>query len=410
MNIQCVRCKGRGFCGRSFCPVIAKSEAMFKVKKKARMLSDSFQGEAPAPFIGHHGYPFLNAGVLSLNERKEDAWEYDAPRHWAEKNYDINKIIGFRSELVNSRFKVHAHDRSKLLDISKEVGMASKPVDIEVGLEEKPKFRVQTEAYLAPMGPSARLKQMEITSNPKVHTKVDRVVSDTDLKSNDALTYLYENGFDENFLTKILSVGTLGLKQKRKLVPTRWSITATDDSLGKHILEKIRYDQETGYNAFFGGHLGNYYLIMTFPEKWSYELFEMYMPNAGFNQSQELQFATDYENYDGRKNYADNTAGGYYAARLGVLEKLDSMKKQGSVLVLRFITGEYACPLGVWVCREACRKALNEKPIEFSDKELMLKYAKMLVKKKFGQDISGVLEKSIMLKNLREQSKLSSFF
>ena len=46
----------------------------------------------------------------------------------------------------------------------------------------------------------------------------------------------------------------------------------------------------------------------------------------------------------------------------------------GNVLVLRFITGDYAVPLGVWVTREATRKAMNGKPIIFSDKELMLKY------------------------------------
>ena len=50
----------------------------------------------------------------------------------------------------------------------------------------------------------------------------------------------FKNKFDEYTLSKILSVGVLGLKKDKKLVPTRWSITATDDILAKNLLRKIR--------------------------------------------------------------------------------------------------------------------------------------------------------------------------
>jgi hypothetical protein len=37
-----------------------------------------------------------------------------------------------------------------------------------------------------------------------------------------------------------LSIGVLGLKKDKKLVPTRWAITATDDILAKKLLEKVK--------------------------------------------------------------------------------------------------------------------------------------------------------------------------
>ena len=118
---------------------------------------------------------------------------------------------------------------------------------------------------------------------------------------------------------------------------------------------------------------------------------------------------TDYEPYESRKYYAEETAGGYYTVRLAVLEKLNEMKKQGSVLALRFITGDYTLPLGVFVTREAARKSLQSKPIEFSSMELMLEYAKKLVKKKFNFDLNNILNKSVLLKNMKQQSKLINF-
>ncbi|MBD3355267.1 hypothetical protein GF361_04750 [Candidatus Woesearchaeota archaeon] len=408
MNIQCLKCKGRGFCGRKFCPILAKSEAVFKLKKTVS--KQGFMGSSPSPFIGHYGYPYLNVGILSTPEIKKNAWEYDAPKHWASQNYQIRQIIDFRSSLINSRFKAHAQDKNKFLDISREIGMSKKPVELEVNLKQKPQFRLKTDSVNQPMGPNANLEKAKITSNPKIPKKVDKVYSDSDLKANDALIYLYENKFDENDLNKLLSIGTLGLKKSRKLVPTRWSITATDDMLAKYLLEEIRWFPEIDYQAYFGSYLGNYYLILCFPGPWTYELFETYLPKSSWNRSDEISYMTDYENFEGRKSYAQNCGGGYYAAKLPITEKLRKINRQGTVLALRFITGDYAVPLGVWVVREATRKSLNQKPIEFSDRELMLKYAKALIKKKFNYDLNKLLKKSIILNNIKNQTKLSSFF
>jgi hypothetical protein len=85
------------------------------------------------------------------------------------------------------------------------------------------------------------------------------------------------------------------------------------------------------------------------------------------------------------------------------------MKKQGSILCLRFITGEYWAPLGVWVCREATRKSMKAKPIEFASEELMMKYAKNFVRKKFGFNLDNITRKSKLLKEMKSQKKLTLF-
>jgi len=410
MRIPCIQCKGRNpqNCGRSFCPITAKYNALFKVKNLLK--SEDFFGSSPAPFIGSFGYPDINVGILSPPEQRDDAWLYDAPLHWANNDFGIPQIVDLRSSLINSRFKANIKQQSKFLEISQEVGMASKPVDVEINLAKRPFFRLTTDAISAPMGPSASLKNMSITSNPKVHTKVDKVVSDTDLLANPGLVYLYKSGFDENFLSKLLSVGVLGKKLGRKLVPTRWSITAVDDALCKSLLNEVRNYPVGDYSVYFGSYLGNYYLFLFFPEPWSYELFETYLPNASWNQSSTPQFSTDYEGFFGRKDYAEMCAGGYYTVRLALAEKMKQLHRQSSVLVLRFITGEYAVPLGVWVTRQAARKALSSRPISFASKELMLTYASHFVQKKFGYNINNLTGHSILLKNVGKQISLSAFF
>ncbi|MFH1308080.1 MAG: hypothetical protein ABIH72_04465 [archaeon] len=387
-------------CGNPNCAVCNKAYSRLRVQ--SRIIKKDFSSDAVAPFVSRFNYPNINVGILAPPDETDESWLYDAPKYWAVNNFQIPKIIDYRSSLINSSFKANIRQKHKFLELSQEAAMASSPTDIEINLQEKPSFRLNVDSFAAPTGPNAKLKNIKLTSNPKIHTKVQKVYYDGDLKANDALIYLYENKFDENFLSKILSVGNLGIGKNRKLVPTRWSIVGVDSNIGNYLASKIKDYQYSNYLAFFGGYLGNFYLIMFFPEVWNYELFETPVSNVN-------HYMTDYEPYEGRKSYAEETAGGFYAARIGILEKLEELKRQASVLALRFITGDYTLPLGVFVCREATRKALNNKPIEFSSKELMLTYAKHLIRKKFNVNLDYLLNKSILLRSMKEQSKIAQF-
>ncbi|MFH1181473.1 MAG: hypothetical protein V1702_00785 [Candidatus Woesearchaeota archaeon] len=393
-------------CGSTDCPICTKSMAAFRIKHLLN--TTDFYGSTPTPFVGRFGYPEVNVGVLTPPMQDESVWMYDAPRYWGEQNFSIPQIVNFRSSLINSNFKADIRARNKMLDVAQEAGMAYKPVDVEVHLNKAPVFRLNLEPYVAPMGPTARLKSIEVTSNPYIPVAVDRAVSDTDMKASEALNYLYQKNFDENYLTRLLSVGTLGIGSSRKLVPTRWAITATDDTLGKKMISEIKDYGTYEYSAYFGGYLGNYFLILTLPEVWGYELFEAYVPKDAALQMK-LTYTSDYEFYDGRKSYAENCGGGYYASRLAVLEKLKSLKRQSSVLVLRFITDEYTLPLGVWVVREATRKSIASTPMKFASRELLLSYVKDFVKKKFGVDAMQLVENSKIWKNSKMQKKLAVF-
>ncbi|NQU79305.1 hypothetical protein HQ545_06075 [Candidatus Woesearchaeota archaeon] len=395
MNIRCIKCKGRGFCKRPVCAIATKIMSQKRVNLQAKQ---DFFGEAPNVFIGRYGYPDINVGILSTDHYDD----HDAPLLWSANDFKIPDVIDKRTALINSGFKTNIRSfKDRMLEISQEVSLAHKPVDIEINLDKKPSFALNFNQDTMPHGPRVKLKKVRLTENPKIPHNVDKLVSETDVKASDAISVLRKN-YDEHYLTKILSVGNLGVKKERKLVPTRWSITAVDDIIGKQLTDDVKKFKESENVAFFGGYLGNYYLILLMPNCWSYELFETVV-------GEHSSFATDYENYDGRKNYAHNTAGGYYAARHAILEKLSNTKRQAGVLALRFITNEYWAPLGVWVVREATRKSLLSKPIEFSSRELMMKYACAFVRKKFGFDLDILLKQSKLIDQQNTQKRLVDY-
>ena len=382
----------------------AISSAKFRNISNLKNVKESFFGSAPAPFIGRYGYPRINVGILSPSEIMNDADNLDAQRQWAKNNLDIPEIVGFRSQLINSRDKAHVKDKNKLLEIAQEVALSKKAVDLEINLKKKPTLVFKTDPYLAPHAANAQIKSAVLADNPKIPRFADKIIDD-DLLANKQLIELNKK-FDEHYLSKILSVGLLGKEKSKKLVPTRWSITATDDTLGKNNISEIKqFRQNEEYLMHFGGYLGNYYAILFFPEIWSYELFEIY---AG-DSDDKGDYMTDHESYNGRKDYASNTVGGYYACRLAITEKLKEKKRQASVLALRFITDEYTTPLGVWVVREATRKSLESSPISFASKELMFSYLKYKINSTFSLDADKFLNLSKILTENKAQKKLFEF-
>jgi DNA repair protein NreA len=370
----------------------------------------NFQGSSPAPFIGRYGYPHVNVWLLSP-QYSGDMNLYDSPRTWSQINTTLGTVASKRYSLVNSRMKGSVKKISgRLMDIIQEVGMAKRQSEVEVNLKKKPDLHMKPEKEIKPFGPQVEMIKARVTENTKIDTRVERVVTDTDLKAAAGIVSLYKKGFEENSVHKLLSVGSMGIGKNRKLVPTRWSITATDDTIGKGLIGDLQQLQSGGYACYFGGGWGNYYLVLFYPDIWSYELFETYL-NQPINpwSKKRYMYSTDYEGYEGRKTYADETAGGYYAARLSVLERMIRNKKQHAAVVLRFISPEYNIPLGVWVCREAARKSLNSTPVTFESEQEMITYCQKVVSKKFQFDINLLLQESLLLKKRKEQSKLTSF-
>lgn len=385
---------------------IAKTD--FKIRNLAN-LSKLNSISPPSVFIGSKlKYPKVNVGILSLLERDEEAWMYDDAKFWADNNLEISHVLHFRNSLLNSRFKARVSDvrfSKKFIDIAKEIAISSAPVDVEIELKNRVRTDRAKDKILIPHGMSANLEKVKVTGNIKIPNKLDKIIND-EIKASEGVGILYKEGFNEYSLSKILSVGVIGMKKNKRFVPTRWSITATDDIIGKQILKKIReYKWIEDYQLFFGEFMGNQYLILMFPSSWSYELFELYIPGSSWNSSKEIKAGTDDEGFYGRKNYAFNTSGGYYAARLPILEYLNSINRQASVIAVRIETPSYWAGLGVWVVRESVRKTL-QRMIKFNSTGELLESAKKIAKIKYSFDINEILNRSKLIKERKSQKNL----
>jgi hypothetical protein len=411
-------------CGKKNCPILLKKSILksilpFEIGKSIRNV-EIFGPSPPGFFVGRFNYPKVSVGPLvPFKEYAEmlnvkDFHILDAPELWFGKQ--SREVISYRSSLVRSNFianvklkskksKTHSSNHvQKLLETSQELSMAARPVDTETHLE-KLNLNIIMDSHALPLGPSGMTKKIRITENVKVHPKVEYCVSDTDLKASEAISnYLYLNGrVPFSTIQRIFSAGLLGEEKNRKLVPTRWSITAIDDIVSKRLIEEIKkFPEINNYQIFESTYLDNHFKILLFPGKFLYEMNEVWAPNSLWNISLSgkkniihPQIVTDMEFYRGRKNYASNITGAYYAARKSVCEYLYKIKRQARILIFREVSPGYDVPLGVWVIRETVKNAMDlKKPliIDNFDEALNQMSEGLMVDLKYWKKYSKLIE------------------
>lgn len=318
-------------------------------------------GESPSVFVGSYGYPRVFAGPMI----SPYGGTSDTPEDWY--GMPLQQIVEMRYKLIRTKepLSIYATNPSRDLQEMQDISMSVKNVDTEASftkISPQPSF----DSSNAPFGQTGDLDRFRLTENPKIPRKVDAVVSD-ELKAADQVTTMYEKNVPVSQLSRILSVGLLGIQ--KKLVPTRWSITATDDTVGKKLIEEIKEFRELDEHLLFSStYLGNHFEILLVPGTWCFEVIEAWMPgNIWLDKTAEPQFGKDWEPYEGRTKYADNVTGGYYAERIAVLEYLKKIKRQAGAIVFREITPDYWTPVGVWVCRETVRNTMNAGAVKFAN-------------------------------------------
>jgi len=402
---RCAICKGaKMLCGKNSCPLMLRF--LSRMKTKPLIDREEIDGSSPpAVFVGRFGYPKVLIGPM-VPPQYGDTEILDTPEQWIGRS--LEEIVDFRYSLVRGTYLADIHNvesAGKLVDLTRELAMASKPADIEASFTKKPAGGMSFHEESQPFGPSAPLKKIS-ASSIKIDQRIDKAYSDTDLDARTAVLELYRSGSLISRIQKAFSVGAFGVKKRRKFVPTRWSITAVDSTISLDMIERTKsYPTIDEFRIHFGNFLDNRWAVIFLPTSWRYELIEAWYPKTIWNPySDSVSIVNSWEFFDGRKKYAE-IGGCYYAARLAVNEILNGERRQAGAVILREAHPGYVLPIGVWNVREHVRATLKNPPKKYpSLKEAMT-------------DISGFMDipvkrwmkVSAVLSDLVEQRRIDDF-
>jgi len=356
----CARCKGyKRLCGLPRCPLLDSFRA--QVSAASRIAGTRAEGPTPpSALVGEHGYPRVSLYyMIPPGAPEEKARYYDAPREWAASKETLAGIIRLRSELVSARVRVDARNPMRLYEAEISPALASTaPVDSEALLAKPPTPRLAFDGVSKPRGPTAPAREIRVTSNPRLHPRLEKLVFD-DARAAEAVWELYRAGVDVYTIQKAFSLGMLGGLRRRRLVPTRWAITAVDEILAGRIRAGLRGLDTIGeVEVYFGEYLGNRFAIVLLPGPGTFEWIEAWHPHTAWTRAARKPIIVRVEEDPlGRATAED---GGFSAAKVPVLEHL---ARRGNVVILREITPDYYAPVGNWHIRETVSAALARGPV-----------------------------------------------
>ena len=328
--------------------------------------SDSISGTSPPSiFVGSHNYPQVFVGPM-VPPVHGDTSLLDSPEKW--KGKSLEDIVNFRLSLVRGTQKISVDKTDgKYVESLQDVAMSSKPIDSDLVFEKTPVSSISLDGENAPFGPVGKINSAKFSNVSSVKA-IERVFYDKDLSAADAVLNMYHSGIDISRIQKCFSIGMLG--QKRKLVPTKWSITATDEIISNSLMAEILdYPVIDSCRVFSYEHLGNLFCVILFPHRWLFEMIEAWFSNGI------IGYGSDSEDARGIDHHPPRIAGAYFAAKLGVLEYLSKLKLQAGVIVFREIRPEYAVPVGVWQVRQGIREAMKQSPMISDNYEYSLDLA-----------------------------------
>lgn len=355
-----------------FIRVVGKQAFLEEVTEQNKIESlelddTSFEGSSPpSVFIGQHNYPKVDAGPMLSEDI--DSSIYDMPEEWLGE-FNKDEIVNLRLNLLRGKKEMNVKNtNNRFAQKIKDMALSKESVYSHASFEDVPRgsnFDVESQ----PFGPSADLKSID-TDNQKWHKRLEKAHYDYDLLAENAIVELKDQGLPFSRIQKALSTGAFGEYDNRKLVPTRWSITATDDALGKHYLDRVReYDPINKFRVYESNGLENNFSILLTPTPWKYEAIEAFI---GVLNNSSVHTFTDYERHSGKNEYS-NMGGCYYAQKHAVADFLDDNSIQAGSFVFREAYPDYT-PTGVWVCRELTHNALSGDPKVFDDINDALRY------------------------------------
>jgi len=402
----CVACKGGKFlCGKTRCPLLVRANYYWRTVPLINGL-DVDGASPPSVFIGRIGYPYVYAGPM-VPPVHEDTSLMDIPEQWFGKS--IDEIVGFRSMLVRGMHRVNVwrfEEAGRIMDQTRELALCEKSVDVELALAKPPRRSLVLDDDVQPFGPSAPVRDLHVGNAGWDH-HLEKAYHDTDLKAVEAVRSLYSSDVMVTKIQRAFSVGAFGLEKNRRLVPTRWSITAVDDILSKTLMARVKtYPEINEYRVYESRYLDNIFEVLLLPQAWSYEAMEAWYPGTIWNpDGKSVIIYSDWESHEGRTTYAA-IGGCYYAARLAVCELLEKERRQATAIVLREAHPGYIMPVGVWQVRENVRNAMRQTPFKFRT----FGEALVHIANQFQIPLSRWVGSSMLLQDALYQKRLTEYF
>jgi hypothetical protein len=358
------------------------------------------EGFGSAPIVGEKNYPFLQIHNSSNEDKSNNFMNSGEIVKQGYKDIFHIKAKNILGSTQNTHIR-HTTDRinNEIIDIYK----SKKAIEFNSTFEKELKFdKVLTNKIAGIMGSKNELEQLQATENTTTSKQIEKY-STNDAKAKEACIKLYEQGKNEQQIIHLLALGVFGVNINKKLVPSKWAITAYDKMIEEHLHKQIlKYKPINQYEVYYYQNKSDTHVNILLPDHYTGTHTEDW---ANSYSDEWNGFNTDsFNNVNKLPTPEALNAGGYYATKIALNEHLQNRKKQASAIMIRRIR-DYDVPLGVVFVRECVRESFKNQVFKTSSFEELNEF----IKTKYPDHHKHFLNSKV-LSEQKKQTKLNKFF
>jgi hypothetical protein len=379
-----------------------KNEFFKQIKAYQKTLKPTkeIEGFGSAPIVGEKNYPFLQIHNSSNEDKANNFMNSGEIVKQGYKDIFELKAKNILGSTQNTHIR-RTTDRinNEIIDIYK----SKKAIEFNSTFETEIKFdKVLTNKFAGVVGSKNELESLNATENTATNKQIEKYESN-DAKAKEAVIKLYEKGENEQQIIHLLALGIFGVSINKKLVPSKWAITAYDTMIQTHLHKKIlKYNPINQYEVYYYQNKSDTHVNILLPDNYMGTHTEDW---ANSYSDEWNGFNVDWFNNSNKLSTPEAlNAGGYYATKIALNEHLNSRKKQAAAIMIRRIR-DYDVPLGVVFVRECVRESFKHQVFKTSSFSELDNF----IKTKFPDHYKHFINSKV-LKEQKKQTKLNQFF
>jgi hypothetical protein len=322
-------------------------------------------------------YPMLEAGFLASNEPLEHLSIYDFPQVW--QGLDRDTIFSMRRHLYRFLLPVDARSMQPegVIRTLQEIALSVRPIALRVEGESLRPRGLQFRSGQLPSSNDVMIQSIELLSEPEI-SKVAERITQQDIPATEGIWRLLDYDYSLDQVVRLMSIGLLGRKKTRRILPTRSAYKATINAfIDRVVMELIESPSISSYEIHSGNLFGDQFFVLLHPGESRVDYLSLDVSGNKITRG----FA-----FEGLHQWSSDAKTSLYSdyARFSVYRKLMRRKERCHVTVFHLMKDPRNQLLGPWISRAGVDEALASESIKFDNRENAIQLLDTLLEPEFS--------------------------
>ena len=322
-------------------------------------------------------YPMLEAGFLASNEPLEHLSIYDFPEAW--QGLDRDTIFTMRRHLYRFLLPVDARSLQPegIVKPLQEIALSVRPIAIRVEGESLQPRRLQLRNGQLPSAGDVTIKSIELLSEPEI-SKVAERITEQDIPASEGIWRLLDYDYSLDQVVRLMSIGLLGKKNTRRILPSRSAYKATINAfIDRAIMELIESPSVSSYEIYVSTLFGDRFAVLLHPGEARVDYLRMDL--IGDNMTRGFAF-------EGLRQYPTDPKTSVYSdhARFSVYKNLVRRNQRCHATIFHLSKEPRNQILGPWVARAGIQETLSSEPIRLDNRNNAIELLETLLEPDFS--------------------------